>query len=85
MQNQRNIVLLQYRRKVIISAEYTECSAADVKSKEIKASHYDWHKNWVSMKADSIQGQAGDKLFKQRLAVKIQIDVFSLVSAELPS
>lgn len=35
------------------------------------------------MKAASIQGQAGDKLFKQRLTEKIEIDIFSLVSAEL--
>lgn len=29
------------------------------------------------MKAASIQGHAGDKLFKQRLTENIQIDVFS--------
>lgn len=62
---------------------YTESSAADVKSKNIKASHYDWHKNYTSMKAASIQGQAGDKLFKQNLTEKIQIDICSLVSTEL--
>lgn len=35
------------------------------------------------MKAASIQGQAGDKLFKQSLTEKIQIDICSLVSTEL--
>ncbi len=35
------------------------------------------------MKAASVQGQAGDKLFKQRLTQKIQIDIIPLVSAEL--
>lgn len=35
------------------------------------------------MKAAPIQGKAGDKLFKQRLAEKIQIDTFFLFSAVL--
>lgn len=34
-------------------------------------------KNCTTMEAASIQGHADDKLFKQRLAEKIQTDVFS--------
>lgn len=49
---------------------YTDDSAADVKSKKIKASCRDWHKNCAGMKAASFQGHAGDKLFRQRLAEK---------------
>lgn len=74
-----------YHSKVIVSAaalgiHREQCCWC---KKRENQSLRDWHKNYTSMKAASFQGQAGDKLFKQRLTEEIQIDVFSLVSAEL--